>query len=568
MPSSLAYLTSRWAAASGATTWRDALRVALVAGFHVAALVIMLATEAAPEQKGAFILTWGVLNFFWLTLLRRPGIAGALSLAMVVALIQVSEFKYKVIWTTANFVDLMIIDPDTITFLLTIFPRLMPMVLIAVGVSVPALVMIWSFDPFRVRRLGAAVGVVGCLAGLYVVETVSPMEEFEGFYGKNYVSHFARSGVDAVSTLLVHGLMESDPVASERLAPIGVCEPTAKPPHIILVHDESSFDIREVPGIHVPQNYGAHFRSLDGKHRKFIAEGTGGPSWYTEYNVLQGLSARSFGRFSYFVTRIAAGRVQRGLPQALRRCGYKTLSIYPALGAFMGARSFQTSAGVDKFFDAKDLGAREVEPDGFFYDQAAKLIAREKGQSPLFLFVYLSANHYPWNYRWRPDLAPDWRDLGNAPMVDEFLRRQAMSARDYSTFLARLEREFPGESFLLVRFGDHQPDFAAAIIEPALSEAERARRLQTNDPRYFTTYYALDTINYRPKTIASALDTLEAPYLPLVVQEAAGLPLDPSYAEQKRILERCHGTFYACAGGAEARRFNRLLINAGLIKGL
>ena len=38
--------------------------------------------------------------------------------------------------------------------------------------------------------------------------------------------------------------------------------------------------------------------------------------------------------------------------------------------------------------------------------------------------------------------------------------------------------------------------------------------------------------------------------------------------EQKKILERCHGLFYSCAGGAEARRFNRLLIDAGLIKGL
>ena len=46
------------------------------------------------------------------------------------------------------------------------------------------------------------------------------------------------------------------------------------------------------------------------------------------------------------------------------------------------------------------------------------------------------------------------------------------------------------------------------------------------------------------------------------------LPLDPSFAEQKRILERCQGLFYACAGGAEARRFNRLLIDAGLIKGM
>src|SRR5207253_884737 len=86
------------------------------------------------------------------------------------------------------------------------------------------------------------------------------------------------------------------------------------------------------------------------------------------------------------------------------------------------------------------------------------------------------------------------------------------------------------------------------------------------DPRYFTTYYALDGINFTPKDVSSALDRLEAPYLPIVVQEAAGLPLDPSFAEQKKILERCHGLFFQCAGGAEARRFNRLLLNvtAGL----
>jgi len=67
---------------------------------------------------------------------------------------------------------------------------------------------------------------------------------------------------------------------------------------------------------------------------------------------------------------------------------------------------------------------------------------------------------------------------------------------------------------------------------------------------------------------SSALDALEGPYLPLVVQEAAGLPLDSSFAEQKKILVRCNGLFYGCADGAEARRFNRMLINAGLITNL
>ena len=94
-------------------------------------------------------------------------------------------------------------------------------------------------------------------------------------------------------------------------------------------------------------------------------EGAGGPTWFSEYSVLTGLSARSFGRFAYFVTRIAAGRVERGLPHALRHCGYKTFTLYPARGAFMSARGFQTTTGVEQFRDSKDLGSKGVEPELF-----------------------------------------------------------------------------------------------------------------------------------------------------------------------------------------------------------
>ena len=83
----------------------------------------------------------------------------------------------------------------------------------------------------------------------------------------------------------------------------------------------------------------------------------------------------------------------------------------------------------------------------------------------------------------------------------------------------------------------------------------------------FVTYYAVDGINYQPPALP-AVETLDVPYLPLVIQEAAGIPLDASFAEQKEIMLRCNGLFYACKGGAEARRFNRLLLDAGLIHGL
>ena len=119
-----------------------------------------------------------------------------------------------------------------------------------------------------------------------------------------------------------------------------------------------------------------------------------------------------------------------------------------------------------------------------------------------------------------------------------------------------------------MRYGDHQPDFASLLLDPSLDEDGINRRLMTYDPRYYTTYYAIDAIRFEPVDLTSALDTIEGPYLPLIVQEAAGVPLDASFIEQKKIMQRCNGLFYGCAGGAEARRFNRLLIDAGLIKGL
>jgi phosphoglycerol transferase MdoB-like AlkP superfamily enzyme len=335
-----------------------------------------------------------------------------------------------------------------------------------------------------------------------------------------------------------------------------------------MIHDESSFDIREAPTVKVPPGYSDHFNSYDGVERKFLVESNGGPSWFTEYNVLAGLSSRTFGRFSYFVTRIASGRVVRGLPLALRRCGYSTLSLYPAYGAFMSARSFQTSTGIERFYDARDLGAKGIEPDSFFYDKALRLMAQETPATPLFTFVYLAANHFPWETKFHPELMPAWRNPGNEPVVDEYLRRQAMSAQDYGAFVTKLKKQFPAQPFLIVRYGDHQPEFSPRVLDPTLDEAGIGNKLEHYDPRYYATYYAIDAINFEPVKSPAVMDTIDAAYLPLVIQEAAGIPLDPSFEEQKKIMLRCKGLFYACKDGAEARRFNRLLIEAGMIKNL
>jgi len=545
-------------------------RLSAVAAPHMAALVIMLQTEVDFGSRIGFVLSWGILNFLFIALLRRPALSGALSLTLVVVLVLLSRLKHDVVQMTANFIDLMVIDRDTAAFLFTIFPNLRWSVLLAALVTIPLMYALWWLDPFRIRRLPAAAGLLACLAVLSGQAIVWPDEAWRGYYDDGYLSKFTRSGVTAVSDFAKYGFMESEAVLAERLkVPLeDSCHVAGRRPHIIMIHDESSFDIRQADGVKVPPGYGSHFKSFDGRQRKFLAESSGGASWMAEYNVLAGLSSRSFGRFSYFVTRIASGRVERGLPLALRRCGYNTISLYPAYGAFMGARGFQTSTGIQHFYDARDLGAKGIEPDAFFYDKAAKLIAEQPANTPLFTFVYLAANHFPWEKKFRPELLPSWRSPGNAPVVDEYLRRQAISVSDYAGFVASLKKKFPAQPFLIVRYGDHQPEFSSNLLDPGLDEARVARKFDTYDPRYFTTYYAIDAINFEPVKSPVVMDTIDAPYLPLVIQEAAGIPLDPSFEEQKNIMLRCKGLFYACKDGAEARRFNRLLIEAGFIKGL
>ena len=102
----------------------------------------------------------------------------------------------------------------------------------------------------------------------------------------------------------------------------------------------------------------------------------------------------------------------------------------------------------------RDLGTSDFEADSFYFDKSIDLIDARARSGPLFLYVYTVANHFPWDKKLRPELTPDWHDLGNAPDVDEYVRRQGMSAKDYREFLAKTGSEvssrIPFWSFAMV----------------------------------------------------------------------------------------------------------------------
>ena len=187
------------------------------------------------------------------------------------------------------------------------------------------------------------------------------------FQGDGYVSKFVNSGVDAIVDYMTRGYMDSDATVAGnfRLASAGACRPAAKPPHIILILDKSSFDIRNRPASRCPKAT-AVFRFLRRQGaRRLLWKVPGAELAGRIQRALPVLSARSFGRFAYFVTASPpnASNADAGHAGTLRLSGPSSLS-----GAWCLHERAQLPENHRRaqFFDSKDMRSKGVEPDSYF----------------------------------------------------------------------------------------------------------------------------------------------------------------------------------------------------------
>ena len=174
-----------------------------------------------------------------------------------------------------------------------------------------------------------------------------------------------------------------------------------------------------------------HFRSFDGKERACWSRAAGGPSWYTEYNVFAGLSARSFGalRLLRDPHRRRPGQARPAECAAPLRLSHLSRSIR-ALRRVHERAQFQASTGVQRFLDMTDLrhARRRARPLLLRHGESDHR-ARARQWPAVHLHLSRRPIIFHGTFRYRPDLTPDWRDPGNAPDVDEYLRRQAHELR-------------------------------------------------------------------------------------------------------------------------------------------
>jgi hypothetical protein len=217
-------------------------------------------------------------------------------------------------------------------------------------------------------------------------------------------------------------------------------------------------------------------------------------------------------------------------------------------------------------FDSNDQGApSDNERDRFYFANALDEIARHlrKSRQPLFTYILTMATHSPYDFVYMPEVDVPGGGPGTDPEMSEYLRRLAMARIDYDELRRELARRFPDEKFLIVHYGDHHPIASRTLLD--VSDKLDAEDVSLPfDSLGFVTYYAVEGINYQPPPLPE-VETLDVPYLPVVILDAAGLPLSDSFRERQRLLTACHGRYFTCEQHDAILAFHRRLIDSGLV---
>lgn len=507
----------------------------------------------------------------FLALLTRRALFATLTVTtLVVIVVAASTVKRNTMDMVVHAYDLIFYfgSWSTISFLWAEFRGYLLALIVALLSACLVASLAYRIDATRVRRrlsaavLAAAIALA-CLGAHYKGERPHTLFYWEDLY----VSSFYASWAETAETLLRGQLVEA---AESAPGPAFVlpdtCETAAKPPHIVLIHEESVVQPSLFPTLSYDRALDPLFKSFDGRTHKLRVETYGGASWLTEFSILAGVSTHSFGGMRPFVQSVMQGKVRDTLPEALARCGYRNVVFYPMLRNFVSNARFYTSIGLNEIFDLKDQGATSVmERDRFYFNNALNEMARhfENSTKPLFTFVQTMSAHAPFDFRFAPEMQVPGGGPGTHPEMHEYLRRLALSKMDLDEFKAELKRRFPRERFLLVHYGDHHPTATRGLL--GIDQSIEVENIEmSKDSLGFITYYAVEGVNYQPPPLPP-LETIDVPYLGMVLLEAARLPLSDAYRERKRLMQTCRGLYFDCPRKNEILRFHRRLIDSGLM---
>ncbi len=508
--------------------------------------------------------------FAVISLTRRLLVATVFVTLLVTIVVHAAAAKHQAMNMSVHAYDLVfyLSSSSTLSFLWASYRAQVVLLIAALLGFGLALYLAYRMDATRIGRLvGVPLMLVFAVFTGWSALMKGERRHTQQYWEDLVVSTFYSSWPETIETLWRGQLIEAADAASGPLFAVpDDCTSKGKPPHIILIHQESVVPPEYFPSVGYDKRVDPMFRSGDGTLRKLRVETYGGASWLTEFSVLAGVSTYSFGGMRPFVQSLMAGRVHDTLPQALARCGYRNTVIYPLDKGFVSNGKFYAAAGMPEIFDKKAQGAKSGnERDHFYFGNALNLLSSHirTSNKPLFTYIITMATHGPYLQAYQPEVDVPGGTPGTHPEMHEYLRRLSMARLDLEEFKRQLALRFPGEPILLVQYGDHQPIATRHYLGFGRASFAEDVALAKNSPG-FLTYYSVEGINF-PMPRLPDVAVLDVPYLGTVLLQAAGLPLSDAYKERLRLLHACAGRYDGCKDPMAVPRFHRRLIDSGLV---
>jgi hypothetical protein len=463
------------------------------------------------------------------------------------------------------------VNTDTLEFLWADYRRYVVGGIAALTAAAIIAVLAWRFDTTRLSRLasGVALVVAVTVAGAFEPQASAEGGAFRLFTQNNsFVSAFYLSWSETWGTLSRGQLMEAAALtALPDFASEPRCAPSMKPPHIVLIHQESLVPPSLFPRLQYDRALDRFFLSDDGRLHRLRVETYGGGSWVTEFALLTGISTKAFGDMRMFVQVLMEGRLKETLPQALANCGYRTLMFFPMRAGFVSLDRFYRSIGFSEILDQQAQGApTNRERDRFYFQNALDAMDHlfKSSHRPLFIYIQTMASHGPYDRAYMPEVNVSGGGPGASAEMSEYLRRAAMASLDHDFLMNEINRRFPDEPILVVRYGDHQPSATRDLINDVWGD-DSPDLGPDGSPGPFITFYAMAGHNY-PVPPLPEYDPFDIAYLGAVMLDVAGLPLSAAQQERKRLMVACKGRYFGCQPSSEILAFHRRLINSGFVR--
>ena len=239
------------------------------------------------------------------------------------------------------------------------------------------------------------------------------MEPYEELFRRQLCLEVRPLGRRRASSIsMTRGLLDSDATVAERLKLRG--RHRLPPAGQAAAHHHGARRVRAstsraVPGVKVPPGYRRHFQSFDGKQRTLLVEGAGGPTWYTEYNVLTGLVGALVRPLRLFRhphrRRPRRARPAAGAARAAATRPSRSIRRY---GAFLqrAAASRRPPASSASSMPATWARTASSPTASITTRRRALIAARARRAAAVHVRLYSPPTTFPWDYRYRPDLTP------------------------------------------------------------------------------------------------------------------------------------------------------------------